>query len=278
MAGITVAAEALHDIRFRRLARFLGLADSDHARGKLEHAWWLCLDRQTYTLPPGLVAEVMGFDDVDRVVKALIDAELAELTPEGLRLRGTEGRIEWLGLLRRKSRKGGDANRARWLAQGHSRTASQKDSPSTSTSTSTSTDPPLPPRGGRIRRGEVSGSAAEATDLVVGRFNKLFERNLSPAGFRSVVQRALTAGFTAEQMVGAVWWAKREWGEDEEMRAKLTPTTLLKLRSSQGYRTLHEYVACAAERWRQEHDGQAPPWERPKLAIVPAPATAKEPA
>lgn len=65
-----------------------------------------------------------------------------------------------------------------------------------------------------------------------------------------------------------VWWAAQEWGEDPERKAALSPMTLLKQQSSQGYRTFAQYLDLAGERWRQQHEGQAPPWEPQKAQPV----------
>lgn len=123
--------------------------------------------------------------------------------------------------------------------------------------------------GGRSRRGPPV-SVKETTEAVVGAFNATFDRKLSPGGWESSVQRLIFKGYTEAQMRGVVWWAAREWSEDPDMRAKLSPKTLLKLQSSQGYRTFGEYLSCAGERWRSEHDGERPPWEasEPTLQLV----------
>ena len=106
-----------------------------------------------------------------------------------------------------------------------------------------------------------SPNVRQATAAVIGAFNKAFSRDLSPTGWEDAVRRVLAKGYTEAQMRGVVWWAAREWSEDSEKRRELTPKTLLKLQSSQGYRTFHEYLSCAGERWRDEHAGQVPPWE-----------------
>lgn len=111
-------------------------------------------------------------------------------------------------------------------------------------------------------RGPEAGLVRKATASVIGAFNRAFARNLSPDGWEESVRRVLAKGFTEAQLRAVVWWAAREWAEDPEMRDKVNPKTLLKLTSSQGYRTFREYLSCAGERWRDEHGGEAPPWEQ----------------
>jgi len=123
--------------------------------------------------------------------------------------------------------------------------------------------------------GSAKGSPGEVrrvTTTVLEAFNRAFGRNLSPDGWEESVRKLLAKGFTDPELRAVVWWAAREWADDPEMRAKVTPKTLLKLTSSQGYRTFREYLSCAGERWREEHGGEDPPWERkgvqPMLGVV----------
>lgn len=125
MSRLNVDASALKDTRFVRLARLLKLPGGKYeARGRVEELWWLCTDRETYTLKAIDVAIAMDLEDEASTTHALLEAELAEVveheilvgedftpTPgvkmECLRIRGTEGRIEWLARKRRAGAKGG---------------------------------------------------------------------------------------------------------------------------------------------------------------------------
>lgn len=116
-----------------------------------------------------------------------------------------------------------------------------------------------------------SQSISSVTREVVRRFNAAFGRQLSPAGWEKPVSKLLAKGYREKELLGVVWWAAEEWADDPEMQPKVSPTTLFKLQSSQGYRTFPEYLSCAAERWRETHDGAKPPWEEPeppKLEVV----------
>lgn len=129
-ANITYENVSFSDIRFELLAHELGLADADHARGKLGRLWLECTETQSYTVSLAVIARVLGPAGVD----ALITAELGQLTsqhertpfascaprepiaPRGpepvMRLRGTLNRIEWYGRNRSSSRAGGLAKQA----------------------------------------------------------------------------------------------------------------------------------------------------------------------
>jgi hypothetical protein len=135
-------------------------------------------------------------------------------------------------------------------------------------------DPPTAPQGGRSRsrgRAAITPEAKRATVAVIEAYNRCFERKLGADGWEKGIQKLLSAGYTEEQIRGVVWWAADEWADDPVMRDKVSPATLLKLQSSQGYRTFPQYLSCAAERWRDTHHGEAPPWERtaqPELQLV----------
>lgn len=68
--------KALRDGRFGRVAKLLGLADGDHARGKIEHLWHDCYERGTDQLPEWLVEERLGPGSA----QYLVDCSLAEFT------------------------------------------------------------------------------------------------------------------------------------------------------------------------------------------------------
>lgn len=104
-AAVRIEAEAFADERYATLARLAGLADPDHARGKMLRLWRQCTDRCTHTLSVELIASVLGDNGAD----ALVKSDLGERADGGIRIRGTSGRIEWLEKLRKNGRKGGKA-------------------------------------------------------------------------------------------------------------------------------------------------------------------------
>lgn len=103
MASVRIEGEALADGRYDRLARVAGLADADHARGKMVRLWHQCTIEKRYVLPETDVETVLGVSGVD----ALVEANLGERVSGGVRIRGTKGRIEWLEKLRKNGSKGG---------------------------------------------------------------------------------------------------------------------------------------------------------------------------
>lgn len=113
-ASVRIEDEAFSDLRFEVLALTCSLADADHARGKMAKIWRQCCQQQTVCLPAAFVVSVLG----PNAVEALETAALGEVIDGGIRIRGARGRIEWLGRLRKNSRKGGRANAANWKPKG----------------------------------------------------------------------------------------------------------------------------------------------------------------
>lgn len=95
-ASVTIVDEAFSDRRYERLAARAGLADADHARGKMAVLWRQCTIEQRDVLPVDDVIGVLGPNGVD----ALVFASLGCAVRGGIRIHGTRGRIEWLGKLR----------------------------------------------------------------------------------------------------------------------------------------------------------------------------------
>jgi hypothetical protein len=102
-ASVRLEDETFSCMRYERLAELAGLADSDHARGKMAKLWRQCTLEQRHILPESDIVRVLGPDGV----RALVCADLGEVVAEGVRMRGTRGRIEWLKKLRANGKKGG---------------------------------------------------------------------------------------------------------------------------------------------------------------------------
>jgi uncharacterized phage protein (TIGR02220 family) len=129
-AGVTVEDFAFSDDRYEVLAQLAGLADPDHARGKMIRLWRTCTLRQSHVLPETLVRVVVD-------PQAVIDAELAErVDGANIRIRGTVSRIEWYGDLRESRVRAGKAR-----AQGAQREGGRFTS-TTSTSPADDQHPP----------------------------------------------------------------------------------------------------------------------------------------
>lgn len=103
MAAVRTESDAFGDVRYERLAKLAGLADADHARGKMARLWRQCTMEKRYVLPVDDVIQVLG----ENAVGALTESRLGESVDGGIRIRGTKGRIEWLDKLRKNGQKGG---------------------------------------------------------------------------------------------------------------------------------------------------------------------------
>lgn len=106
MAAVRVERTALSDPRMKLLAQLLG-CDAFSCLGRMIHVWAYCTDQQAYSVSANLLDAMTEIADFG---EALVKAGLAEGNLEqGYRIRGTEGRIEWLGKLRESASAGGRA-------------------------------------------------------------------------------------------------------------------------------------------------------------------------
>lgn len=111
-APVRIDASAWGDLRFATLARLCGFADAEHALIKCAKIWsWqtehYTPDNPTYVVDVELVESALGAGGAE----ALVRARLAEEGPDGLRIRGSNGRIEWLWKSRNASARGGEATK-----------------------------------------------------------------------------------------------------------------------------------------------------------------------
>lgn len=109
-APVRIEARAWSDLRFATLARLLGLADADHALIKVARLWsW-----QTEHFAPNAPTYEVDADTIESVLgpggpAAMVRAKLADETPGGYRIRGTDGQIEWCDNLSSKRQQAGRA-------------------------------------------------------------------------------------------------------------------------------------------------------------------------
>ena len=111
MANVTFLDEAFRDGRFGALARRFGMSRA-WGRGIVLSLWSTCTELNTYDLPITAV-DAIGMDDggVEGLAPGLIASGLAEaIEGERVRLKGTEGRIEWLADCKAAGRRGGLAS------------------------------------------------------------------------------------------------------------------------------------------------------------------------
>lgn len=131
-ASVRIDDEAFSDERYGVLAALAGLADADHARGKMLRLWRQCTALGAYVLPEAVVVSVLGPEGPS----ALVESGLGAAVSAGIRIRGTKGRIEWLQKLRKNAVKGGRAKSAKRQPLG---------SPESAKTPAKSLPPPCPP-------------------------------------------------------------------------------------------------------------------------------------
>lgn len=98
MARLTVEQSALVDRRFTTLGRLTG-ENRWAALGRMLLIWNECQERQVHHLTRDEIADI--HPDREDFAEALVLADLAERCGDGrLRIKGLQGRIEWLGTAR----------------------------------------------------------------------------------------------------------------------------------------------------------------------------------
>lgn len=103
-ASVRVDEDAFLDVRFDQLAQELGLTDADHARGKMLRVWRWCTVEQRQVIPLSALNHLLG----SKGGHALVASDLGVEHPKGIRVKGTKGRIEWLGKLRHAGKLGAE--------------------------------------------------------------------------------------------------------------------------------------------------------------------------
>jgi hypothetical protein len=302
-ASVNIVDEAFSDLRFDRLGALLGTNKYD-ALGRMAHLWRACTSGNTYELPTAIVSLVIPLEALvtsglgERVSCPCCQGDdeypcTADCDPV-VRIKGTEGRVEWLDEKRKAAKAGGLARAAsakrtsggRFAGRGAgpaepATPGTSEPAPSSATATATATataidrsredsedtstrgqaslpiSPPQPKRKSKLDGVPVR----EITKRVIGAFNEAFDRSLTCDGWGEAVTTALKQGASEKQLRAVIWWAASEWEPGDPMRKGLTPKTLFKRKSPQGYRTFPEYLSCAAELWRETHNNEDPPWE-----------------
>ncbi len=111
-APVRIDAPAWGDLRFATLARLCGFADAEHALIKCAKIWsWqtehYTPEAPTYEVDPEIVESALGEGGTANMIRA----RLAEEGPDGIRIKGSKGRIEWLYQKRIASAAGGEATK-----------------------------------------------------------------------------------------------------------------------------------------------------------------------
>lgn len=113
MAAVRIDDKAFADARFALLAKLMRLAEPDFAIIKVARIWQIQTEgytpqRPTYVVKPEVVEAMLGAGAIGHLVMA----DLAEVTDEGVYMRGTKGRIEWMYKMRADASAGGVARSA----------------------------------------------------------------------------------------------------------------------------------------------------------------------
>lgn len=134
-ASVRFEDEAFSDGRYDHLASLLG-ANRYEAMGRCAYLWRQCTQEQVYVLPESFVRVYV---DPDK----LCEARLGERVDGGIRIKGTDGRIEWLAEKRATSAAGGRARAAKAMREGGRFTSTPPASPGETHQHSTRTPPAL---------------------------------------------------------------------------------------------------------------------------------------
>lgn len=116
MPAVRIEDDAFGDARYEELAEYAGLADADHARGKMARLWRQCTQETQYALQPETIARVLGPGGVDALIKSRLGQRMDDGT---VRIKGTKGRIEWLKKLRSNGKFGKKGGRPKKNPDGY---------------------------------------------------------------------------------------------------------------------------------------------------------------
>lgn len=116
MPSVRIEDDAFGDPRFQILGINMGLPVAfaeDWARGAMARVWRHCTMRQTHVVSREVLCAIVR---EEKFADAVIASDLGEPSGDGIRIKGTRGRIEWLRKLKRNAQKGADA---RWHTKRH---------------------------------------------------------------------------------------------------------------------------------------------------------------
>lgn len=267
MSGaVRVDSKALGDPRIEYLGKLAGY-DRHAALGRLVQLWAYCTERLAYVVTPAAVEAIIGAP-----ADALVRAELAEFVADGVRVKGTKGRIEWLQQLSRSASAGGKARARQRLADGNP-TASHSLADGTSSASHSlaspsaltlpltlpltrSGDPPNPQGGSRGRPKKPKPNEPTEAELASVRavLGKLTERTGiayrgSQEHTRLIVAR-MRDGASELDLRKVIQYCAVElgWLDKPEMVAFLRPETLF------GPKTISRYLDAAIS-WHAKEFG-----------------------
>ncbi len=240
MAAVRIEEEAFSDARVELLGTLAGYSRYE-ALGRLAHLWRVCTQRQTYVLSEAMVNACIG----PAGVQHMLDAELAERTDAGVRIKGTSGRIEWIAEFSAKKQRAGQARAAKATRNEKGQLMSSKEPAAAgdagpaqpAQAQHEASTPPAKPSATTIsisiskEEGDTSGKpdpAAEFAEVAVAEINRLARKRYQPASSLKLCQKLVKAKHTPEEAVQVVR-SKQKWIGDPKMDEFFRPATLLAL-------------------------------------------------
>jgi uncharacterized phage protein (TIGR02220 family) len=225
VSRVTVDFAALHDPRFIRLARELDLPGREYeARGRMLGVWALATERGESALKHIDVVLAFG-PDLDRkegeVVAALVASDLVE-RGELLRIRGFDGRCDWLTKKREAGAKGGKQSKKRRKAKPES--ASKQNGKSGEAKQQRGTPPPAPAPAPAPAQGD------DPATRVIAELNRLTGASFKPTADsnRELILARLSEGYSEADLLAVVRDRVERWKGDEKMAEYLRPGTLFR--------------------------------------------------
>lgn len=198
MPSVRIEDDAFGDLRYETLAQVAGLADADHARGKMARMWRQCTAERIYILTEAEVCAVLG----PRGVSAIIAARLGDQVSRGIRIRGTKGRIEWLANLRENGKKGGRPRKANKETRQKPSGFGESNPPSPSPSHSP-VSAPAPVQGS-----EIAPAAPSSEPDKPAKAKRKAEAKPTPPGYAATIA-TFHAAYEAQTGSKPTWGAKQ---------------------------------------------------------------------
>lgn len=234
--NVKVLGRALADPRFRVLGGLLG-SNEYEALGRMVHLWHCCTQRQTYVLPGRLVSSIVD-------VEALCLSELGESVDGGVRIKGTEGQVEWYGRMQQSGR---NSALKRWGA--HTSDGSPMAHPQPNNGSPIGDHMGVPregegevvlssesekgdARGKKPKAGEPTESEWPAVKRILGKLSEAAGVNYAshragkPTSSVKFILRRLREDCSEDELRMVIRHRFLEWGEKPEMVQHLTAETL----------------------------------------------------
>ncbi len=283
-ASVRVESCVFGDPRFELLGAMLSTSKYD-ALGRMIHIWSYCTDHDTYWVPESILHIYL---DNENGPSYMVTAGLAEPALDHVpsssepaldqlyyRIKGTDGRIEWLGKQRRGNSKGGKkrasaakrtkAGKFSRSKPGQSQVKTSSPSSSqpghssaitttTTTAITTAKESPLSPPLGEVKKAEAK---------FLEKFNRYFSQKRKPGAWIQDIERAMKAGYSPEQLTGAAWGCYKQCCGSDEVLDNCTPHTVLRLKTKDGEKkTLPQWLEMAEVFWREEKHNEVYPWRQ----------------